>query len=61
MLRVTARLAFAAFLVAYAARPILQLTGVGRRLVSNRRFFGLSAALSQTVHLAYVVTYIATT
>ncbi len=61
MLRVTARLAFAAFLVAYAARPILQLTGVGRRLVSNRRFFGLSAALSQTVHFAYVVTYVATT
>ena len=60
MLRVTARLAFAAFLIAYIARPWFQLTGKGRKLMSLRRYFGLSMAFTHTVHFGYVVALVVT-
>ncbi|NCF43891.1 MAG: hypothetical protein GWP70_03605 [Proteobacteria bacterium] len=58
MLRVTARLGFALLLVAYVSRPFFQLSGWGRELLLLRRYVGLSAALSLTVHFGYVVTYL---
>ena len=54
-LRVSARLAFAALLIAYIARPWRQLTGGGRWLLRHRRYFGLAAALTHTVHFGYIV------
>ena len=54
-LRVSARLAFAALLIAYIARPWRQLTGGGRSLPQHRRYFGLAAALIHTVHFGYIV------
>lgn len=54
-LRVSARLAFIAFLLAYVARPWHELTGRGRWLILYRRYFGLAAALVHTVHFAYIV------
>lgn len=54
-LRVSARLAFAALLIAYIARPWRQLTGGGRWLLQHRRYFGLAAALTHTVHFGYIV------
>ncbi|MCP5184317.1 MAG: hypothetical protein H6993_10160 [Pseudomonadales bacterium] len=54
-LRVTARIAFCFFILAYIARPLMQLTGSGRWLVANRRYLGLSAAFTHTVHFFYVV------
>ncbi|MEC7956327.1 MAG: hypothetical protein VX158_03810 [Pseudomonadota bacterium] len=54
-LRVSARLAFAALLIAYIARPWRQHTGGGRWLLRHRRYFGLAAALTHTVHFGYIV------
>ena len=54
MLRVTARIAFAFLLLAYVARPLVQLFGVGRGLVRHRRYLGLSMAIAHTVHFYYV-------
>jgi len=56
-LRVTARIAFVFFLLAYVARPLLQTLHTGRWLVRNRRYLGLSAALAHTVHFVYIVLY----
>lgn len=54
-LRVSARFAFFALLLAYIARPWQQLTGSGRWLLRHRRYFGLAAALTHTVHFGYIV------
>jgi len=54
MLRVTARLSFGALLLAYVARPLVQLVGKGRPLLIQRRYIGLAAAASLTVHFGYV-------
>ena len=56
-LRVTARIAFAFFILAYVARPWVQMFGSGRWLVRNRRYLGLAAALAHTVHFVYIVLY----
>ena len=58
MLRVTARLAFAYLMLAYVARPLVRLFGVGRPLVRNRRYLGLSMAITHTVHFGYVVSLV---
>ena len=55
MLRVTARIAFVLLLLAYIARPLLRLVGVGRVLVTHRRYLGLAMAFAHTVHFFYVV------
>ena len=60
-LRVSARLAFIALLLAYIARPLRQLTGKGRWLIVNRRYFGLATALVHTVHFTYIVALFALT
>lgn len=56
-LRVTARIAFIFFMLAYVARPLVQVTGNGQWLVRNRRYLGLAAALAHTVHFGYIVLY----
>lgn len=56
-MRLTARLAAAFFLLAYVARPLLELTGVGRQLVRHRRYLGLAAAIAHTVHAWFVFDY----
>ena len=58
MLRVTARLGFALLLLAYVTRLFFQLSGWGRELLLQRRYVGLSAALSLTVHFGYVVSHL---
>jgi len=58
-LRVTARVAFVFLLCAYLGRPLLRLFGVGRLLVANRRYLGLSMAFAHTVHFGYVAAWIA--
>jgi len=60
MLRVTARLGFSALLLAYVARPVVQLIGLGRSLLIHRRYIGLSAAASLTIHFGYVAAYLIT-
>ena len=55
MLRVTARLSFGALLLAYVARPLVQLVGWGRPLLIQRRYIGLAAAASLTVHFGVAV------
>jgi len=57
MLRATARLAFSFLLLAYLAKPLLQLFGVGSGLVKNRRYLGLAMAFTHSVHFYYVVLY----
>ena len=56
-LRVTAWISFSLFMLAYVARPLVQVTGTGQWLVRNRRYLGLGAALSHTVHFGYVVVF----
>ena len=58
MLRVTARMAFVMLLLAYVARPLGQLSGRTFGLMRLRRYLGLSAALSHTVHFGYVCAYL---
>ena len=58
VLRVAARLGFALLLLAYVARPFFQLSGWGRELLLQRRYVGLSAALSLTVHSGYVASHL---
>ena len=58
MLRVTARLAFVCLMLAYIARPLVRLFGVGRGLLGHRRYLGLSMAMAHTVHFGYVVALI---
>ena len=60
MLRVTARLSFGALLLAYVARPLVQLVGWGRPLLIQRRYIGLAAAASRTVHFGYVAAFLIT-
>ena len=60
MLRVTARLSFGALLLAYVARPLVQLVGKGRPLLIQRRYIGLAAAASLTVHFGYVAAFLIT-
>ena len=60
MLRVTARLSFGALLLAYVARPLVQLVGWGRPLLVQRRHIGLAAAASLTVHFGYVAAFLIT-
>ena len=60
MLRVTARLSFGALLLAYVARPLVQLVGWGRPLLIQRRYIGLAAAASLTVHFGYVAAFLIT-
>ena len=49
-LRVTARIAFAFFMLAYIARPLVQTFGTGHWLMRHRRHLGLAAALAHAVH-----------
>lgn len=56
-MRLTARLAAGFFLLAYIARPLLELTGVGRQLVRHRRYLGLAAAIAHTVHAYFIFDY----
>ena len=56
-LRVSARLAFAALLIAYIARPWRQLAGGGRWLLRHRRYFGLAAPLTTQCVLATLSPY----
>jgi DMSO/TMAO reductase YedYZ heme-binding membrane subunit len=55
--RATARASIALFLLAFVARPLLQLThsSVSRWLVANRRYLGVSAAYAQLLHGAALV------
>lgn len=55
--RLTARLTFVFFIAAYLARPLWQRYrwSAASWALRNRRWLGLSAALSHSVHLAYVV------
>jgi len=57
--RLTARLTFLFFIVAYLARPVWQRFRwpQARWALTNRRWLGLAAALSHSVHLGYVVAY----
>lgn len=55
MLRATARLAFVFLLLAYVARPLVRLFGVGKVLLEHRRYLGLCMAMAHTVHFGYVV------
>lgn len=62
-LRVTARLSFTFFILAYLARPLFQLATGGLRstarvLLRNRRYLGLCAAFVHTVHFGYVVAFV---
>lgn len=56
-LRVTARVAVAFFVLAYIARPMVQVLGTGQWLVRHRRYLGLAAALTHTVHFGFVVAH----
>jgi DMSO/TMAO reductase YedYZ heme-binding membrane subunit len=60
MLRVTARVGFGALLLAYVARPLVLLIGWGRPLLIQRRYVGLAAAASLTVHFGYVAAFLIT-
>lgn len=60
MLRITARLAFGLLLLAYVARPLVQLFGLGRAMLRERRHIGLSMAAVHTIHFGYVVAYLQT-
>ena len=60
MLRITARLAFSLLLLAYVARPLVQLFGFGHAMVRERRHIGLSMAAVHTIHFGYVVAYLQT-
>ena len=53
-LRVTAWISAVFFLLAYIARPLARCGWTGW-LVQNRRYLGLSVALSHTVHFGYIV------
>lgn len=55
--RLTARLTFVFFITAYLARPVWQRFRwtPARWALRNRRWLGLAAALSHSVHLSYVV------
>lgn len=56
-LRVTARIAFLFFMLAYLARPLRDLTGGGTWLLRHRRYLGLAMAVAHSVHFAYIVLY----
>ncbi len=56
-MRLTARLAAFFFLLAYVARPLLELTGIGRQMVRHRRYLGLAAAIAHTVHAWFIFDY----
>ena len=58
MLRVTARVGFGVLLLAYVARPLVQLIGWGRPLLVRRRYIGLAAAASLTIHFGYVAAFL---
>ena len=60
MLRLTARLAFALFLLAYIAGPLAELLFSRLVLVRHRRYLGLAVALVMTVHFGYVWAYLVT-
>ena len=53
-LRVTARVAFIYLMLAYLARPLKQLFGIGV-LFEHRRYLGLAMAFAHTVHFVCVV------
>lgn len=57
-LNATARVSYTFFILAYVARPLVSLLGVGQVLVANRRYLGLSAAFAHTVHFGYVVAFV---
>lgn len=56
-LRVTARIAFLFFMLAYLARPMVQVLGQGQWLLRHRRHLGLAAAIAHTVHFLYIVLF----
>ena len=57
LLRLTARLALALFLLILVARSLQQLrpSSIGRSLLRNRRYIGIALAGVMTVHLALIV------
>lgn len=58
-LRVTARVAFVFLMLAFIARPLVQLFGRGKTLLRHRRYLGLSMAFAHTVHAVFVVLVLA--
>ncbi len=58
--RWTARVGFPFFIITYSASSLLRLSpGIAtKELVKNRRYWGLSFALTHTVHLAALITYL---
>ena len=57
MLRATARIALATYLLVFIARPLRQISvsGIGKWLLRNRRYLGITFAAVMTVHLIYLV------
>ena len=53
-------MSFGALLLVYVARPLVQLVGWGRPLLIQRRYIGLAAAASLTVHFGYVAAFLIT-
>ena len=60
MLRVTARLEFALFLLAYIARSLAELLFSRLVLVLHRRYLEFAVALVMTAHFGYVWAYLVT-
>lgn len=58
--RWTARVGFPFFIITYSASSLLRLspTLTHKALVKNRRYWGLSFALTHTVHLGALITYL---
>ncbi len=60
-LRVTARIGYTFFVLAYVARPMFQLFGVGKWLLAHRRYLGLATAIAMTIHFAFIVLHVQAT
>ncbi len=56
----TARVGFPLLILAYVARPLVELTGSdwAKYLLARRKYFGLGFAVAHTIHLAALVTAI---
>lgn len=56
----TARVGFPIFLIAYSASSLYRVfpSGLTRNILRNRRYWGLGFAVTHSVHLAALITYI---
>lgn len=56
----TARVGFPIFLIAYSASSLYRVfpSGLTRSILRNRRYWGLGFAITHSVHLAALITYI---